>query len=206
MLMLLNTIISTILQFGLFALLPFVAYLIGHRQIKGFSDYVGIKKTTKKAVLYALLVFAIFVPAASLFYFSPELREITSSGNTVTGQLRTAGLSGSTLLQLLIIAIFKTSLTEEIFFRGFIAKRLIGWLGFHWGNALQALIFGAIHLVVFIAQPFSILLAVAVVFLPTIGGWIAGYLMERIGNGSIVPAWMLHALINLGAYWALAFG
>lgn len=204
--MIIDTVVSTIIQLCIFALIPFVVYLIGYRQIKGFFEYVGIKKTTKRAVLYSLLVFAIFVPVASIFYFSPDLREVTSAGNTVTGQLRTAGLSLSTLLQLLVIAIFKTSLTEEIFFRGFIAKRLIGWLGFHWGNPLQALIFGAIHLVVFIAQPFSILLAVAIVFLPTLGGWIAGYLMERVGNGSIVPAWMLHALINLVAYWALAFG
>lgn len=203
---LLNTLLSTILQLLVFTFVPFLVYLLKHRQFKGFLGYIGIKRPNKKAVKFALIVFAILIPIASVFYFSPDLREATSAENTVTGQLRMAGLSVSTLLQLFIIAIFKTALTEEILFRGFIAKRLIDWLGFQWGNAIQSLVFGAIHLLIFIGQPFTVLLAAAVVFLPVIVGWITGYLNERSGNGSIVPGSILHALTNLVAYWALAFG
>jgi len=49
----------------------------------------------------------------------------------------------------LIIAWLKTSLAEEIFFRGFIGKRLIDRLGFLRGNGLQSVIFAAVHVAIF---------------------------------------------------------
>ena len=42
--------------------------------------------------------------------------------------------------------IFQTGLSEEILFRGFLAKRLISRFGFATGNLLQGLVFGILHL------------------------------------------------------------
>ncbi len=80
---------------------------------------------------------------------------------------------------------------------------MIGWLGFTVGNLLQVLLFGAMHLLIFAGQEFSLVLAIGVVVYPAIGGWIMGYLNERVGNGSILPSWLMHGLVNTVAYSAL---
>lgn len=65
------------------------------------------------------------------------------------GKLRVMGLSSASVIILLITALFKTSLAEEILFRGLIAKRLINKLGFKIGNLLQAFVFGILHVLLF---------------------------------------------------------
>lgn len=98
-----------------------------------------------------------------------------------------AGLSVPNLLILFVIAIFRTALTEKMLFGGSIAKGLFDWLGFQLGDAIQSLIFGAMYLLIFIGQPFKVLLAAAVVFLPVIVDWIAGYLMSKAGTSRSCP-------------------
>ena len=104
---------------------------------------------------------------------------------------------------MLFIAVFQavvtTALSEEILFRGFLAKRLIAWLGFGVGNALQALVFGAIHGFLFmgVSTGLSIIGWLAVVLLPSVQGWVMGWLNERIGNGSIIPGWCADAVTNV---------
>lgn len=51
-----------------------------------------------------------------------------------------------TILVILIWAVVQTSLSEEIFFRGFLGNRLFEKLG-NGGNVIQAIIFGGIHIV-----------------------------------------------------------
>jgi hypothetical protein len=68
---------------------------------------------------------------------------------------------------------------------------------------LQALLFGAVHLLIFAGQEFSLTLAIGIVLYPAIGGWVMGYLNERVENGSILPGWLMHGLTNLIAYSVL---
>lgn len=69
--------------------------------------------------------------------------------DSITGKFRIMGFEMQSVLILLMIALLKTSFTEEILFRGFIAKRLVSVLGFQKGNLLQAAIFAAIHSALF---------------------------------------------------------
>ena len=151
----------------------------------------------------AICALAFVLPGLLLVYFSPGILEAVTAPNTVIGKLRANGLSTTTFIALILKSLIQTSLTEEILFRGFVAKRLINWLGFTTGNLLQAILFGAVHLLIFAGQEFSLALAVGVVFFPGLAGWIFGYLNERVGNGSILPGWLMHGLTNLIAYSAL---
>lgn len=199
-----NEIISTILQILVFTAIPFVVYLTTKRRAKGFFDYIGLRKPETRAMIYAALCAVAFVlPGLLLVFFSPGILEAATAPNTVIGKLRANGLQVTTFILLVVKALIQTAFTEEILFRGFAAKRLINWLGFSIGNLLQALLFGAVHLLIFAGQEFSLALAIGIVLYPAIGGWIMGYLNERIGNGSILPGWLMHGLVNLIAYSAL---
>ncbi len=149
-------IISTILQILVFTAIPFLVYLIGNRRAKGFFDYIGLCKPETRAMGYAAVCAVAFVlPALLLVFLSPNILEAATAPNTVIGKLRANGLSVTTFILLILKALIQTSFTEEILFRGFAAKRLIGWLGFTAGNLLQALLFGLMHLLIFAEQPFA---------------------------------------------------
>jgi uncharacterized protein len=201
-----NAIVSAILQVLVFTAIPFFVYLIGYRRVKGFLEYIGLRKPESRTMLYATLFAIAFVlPALLLVFFSPSIREVVTAPNTVIGKMRSYGFSAMTVALISLKALVQTSLSEEILFRGFIAKRFINWFDFRWGNLLQALIFGLIHLLLFLGQEFSLLIAVGIVLYTGLGGWFSGYLNERIGNGSILPSWWMHGLTNLITYSVFAF-
>ncbi len=91
-------------------------------------------------------------------------------------------------------------------FRGFVAKRLTYRFGFRTGNALQALVFGLLHLLLFALSIPMDLLPLALIFLfSTLAGWAVGYIKEKHARGSIVPGWVAHGLGNTIAYFVIAF-
>ena len=98
----------------------------------------------------------------------------------------------------------QTSLAEEIFFRGFLGKRVIARWGFAPGNVAQAIVFGILHVAMFasFADPVRLL---AIGILTGANGWIAGWLNEEGAGGSILPGWALHASANLLVGTAAAF-
>ena len=105
-----------------------------------------------------------------------------------------------------MIACFKTSLSEEILFRGFIAKRLIAKLGYQRGNILQATIFGLIHLALFLALigpqlPFLI----GIFVFSGLAGYIMQHINEKHSAGSIIPGWLAHGFGNTVSYLVIAF-
>ena len=95
-------------------------------------------------------------------------------------------------------------MAEELFFRGFLAKRLCASLGFFRGNAIQAVIFALLHLLLFINY-LPVLSLVAITVLTGINGWIMGWLNEQAAGGSVIPSWMLHSLANLLVALGMAF-
>lgn len=201
-----NAFISAGVQVLIFTAIPFLFYLIAHRRLKGFFDYIGLHRPKRRTMLYATVLSAAFLlPTLLISFFSPEFRAAATGSNTVIGQLRSYGFSGTTIVLVGIKALVQTSFSEEILFRGFVAKRLIKGLGFGWGNLLQALIFGAVHLLLFAGQTFSFGLAVGFVLLTGLGGWISAFLNERVGNGSILPGWWMHGVANAIADSLLAF-
>jgi uncharacterized protein len=207
MIQVVNEVISTIIQIGLFTLIPFIFYKFRKDKSLTFLKYIGLYKPPTKSLLYVVFVSLIFLfIGIGLIYIDDNFKQAALSPNSMTGKLRMLGLSGSTITILLITALFKTSLSEEILFRGFIAKKLINSLGLKNGNILQALIFGLLHLLLFVfltkATVFSLTL---ILIFSSFAGWTIGYIKEKYANGSIIPGWLAHGIGNSISYFLIAF-
>lgn len=207
--MLLLLLLSAVLQLVVAAAVPFATYLVTRRHARGFPAYVGLVAPTRRALAAAAAVAALFTGVMLVIFRAGPLHELAVAPNTVAGRLRALGPSATTASALAIYALLQTSLTEELLFRGFLAKRLIARFGFAAGNGVQAVLFGLLHLLLFVgpgARAFSGAVAASVVAMTGGVGWLFGYVNERRGNGSILPSWGAHGLTNLVAYSVLAFG
>lgn len=98
---------------------------------------------------------------------------------------------------ILFYAVIQTGLSEEIFFRGFLGKRLITKCGFVIGNTVQAIIFGLLHGIPFGFATKNILVTILLTFLPGAFGWFQGWINEKYSSGSIIPSWIIHSLMNI---------
>jgi len=127
------------------------------------------------ATVAAMYAASRFVPAADL-----------TKPNLVTSRITSVGG---------VLAAPVLALAEEMLFRGLIAGVLFRRLGFARGNAIQALVFLAVHCLVELplagAGIWPILLGQGV------AGWLLGWLLHR--SGSIAPSWLVHTGINLAA-------
>jgi len=204
----LSALVSSLLQVLALTGVAFLAYLPVRRAAPGFRAWVGLTAPQGRTLLEGLGLGLVGALAMMLLFSLPGFRELAGGPNTVAGKLRAAGPSASTLVQLVLYAVVQTALAEEIFFRGFLAKRLIGWLGFPAGSIVQALLFGALHLLLFVGAgegAFSPARAAGVAGVTTLLGWALAALNETRGNGSILPGWTAHAVVNLLTYAVLAF-
>lgn len=109
------------------------------------------------------------------------------------------------LPSLLIYAIITTSLPEEIFFRGFLLKRLSSRLGFGAANIIQSILFGLLHGFLVFTEA-GVVKSVHSVILIAIIGWLLGYINEEKARGSILPSWGIHAITVIYAGICTAFG
>lgn len=202
-----NETISAILQIVVFVLIPFLFFVIKNKKVNGFLSYIGLTLTTKKAILLSIITSLVFlIGALALILIDSSIREVMITPPSVTGKLRQMGLRPESIIVLLIIACFKTSFAEEIFFRGFLAKRLMNLLGYIKGNILQSLIFALLH--VFLFYAFTKSGIPFLIFIFCFSGYAAfliGYVNEKIGNGSIIPGWIAHGLGNTLSYLIIAF-
>ena len=197
---------ASIMQVILFSAIPLIVFLAKHKTFKGFLKYIGFVPTTRKAVLYAIPASLLyFLPLLLLVKLNPAIRSMMLDASSVTGMFRQMSLNFNTVVILLIVAVVKTSLAEEIFFRGFVAKRLIAALGFVKGNFLQATIFGLVHSLLFAPVLKNIFLLLLVFSYPFAAAYFIGYLNEKMGNGSILPGWVMHGLANVLAYAIIGF-
>lgn len=196
--MVFSAILSALLQVSILTLIPFIVYSITHKRITGFLKWIGLIKPSHKSIHYATAIAILSLALMSIphyWMFQQGYLDNNLNEGFVTQSLNQTGWSGQTILVMLIWACVQTSLSEEIFFRGFLTKRLIKKFGFNIGNLIQASIFGAIHIVGVFSSGF---LPSAIVFIST--GAIAfslGYLMDKKAEGSIIPGWSAHALVNV---------
>lgn len=202
-----NEAISAILQVIAFSLIPFAAFLFRKNKAVTFFTYIGLYHPTRKSVRYAVVTSLLFVLAGvTMIFLDAGVREIVINPPSVTGKIRAVEATGIALALIAIIAVVKTSLAEEILFRGFIARRLISLWGYTAGNVVQSLIFGLVHLVLFWKLMNPTILAVAFIFvLSTLAGWVIGMIKEKYAHGSIVPGWIAHALGNTISYSIIVF-
>ncbi|MCP5529591.1 MAG: CPBP family intramembrane metalloprotease [Opitutaceae bacterium] len=206
--MLLQEIINTLIQLIMAFVIAGLAYALAGKSRGRFAEYIGLIRPTGASVKLAALAALVLVPVSlALFYFTP-LKAISTAENTVTGALRNHGFGGEAVLLIVIVALIKTSFTEEIIFRGVVAKRLIRWWGLGIGNTVHATLFAGVHLVIFVAPggpAFNPVLALAILVITGTGAWVQAWLNERRGNGSIGPGWLIHAATNLISYPILAY-
>lgn len=201
-----NEIISALLQLLVFTAVPFVVYLITRKTRKGFFDYIGLKPSNRKANFLAVLVALVFiVPPLLLTLFNNEFYQIMTDPETMTGKFRQMGFSLSTVFIIIIASVFKTALSEEILFRGFIAKRIIAATNYQTGNIIQALLFGIIHTLLFMIITSNLFFLIFIFIFPSIGAYLSVYLNEKIAEGSIIPGWISHAGANLISYSVVGF-
>jgi len=199
--------ISAVLQVMVFSLIPFFFFLFRKDQSITFFKYIGFYKPTTKSIALVLVVILISITSMiSLAFVNDGIKQSMLSPASVTGKFRGMGFSGAAVISLLIMALIKTSLSEEIFFRGFLGKRLINKLGFKVGNLIQAIIFGLIHLLLFwFLTKTTFIPLIVIAFFSTLMGWIIGFIKEKYANGSIIPGWVAHGLGNTISYFVIAF-
>lgn len=206
--MLVNELVSSLIQVLVFALIPFVVHLMGKKSARGFLQSIGIYRPEGRTVLYALLASVVLFLIMWGAFFAAGAVEVLHDEATVTGMLRAAGFSSDAVLTLLVIAWIKTSLSEEILFRGFLAQHLIRRFGFPAGNLMQAAIFGLVHGIILTlasANEVSGWFIPLLVFLSGTAGYVIGWIKEKQGNGSLIPGWLAHGLGNTLGYFVIAF-
>ena len=196
-----NTVLNTVLQVGIVFLAGFIVWAIWGRKSSRFAPYVGL--TGARFWLIAAAAAGGAAVAVALLQL-PAAQELASGEGTVA-----AGATGSgpeLIFSLILLGAVKTAFAEELLFRGLIGKRLIAAFGFQAGNAVQALLFGAVHLVLLLVPDASLTTVLGLVAFTTVVGWICGWLNEHPGRGSILPGWGAHAGGNVTAYLMIALG
>lgn len=204
----LSAVVAAVAQLLGFAAVPFLVHLVARRRASGFLHSVGLYRPDRRTVVLGLSLVLVTAPLLLLVLARPELRPVVLAPTSIAGQLRQLGPSATTIVVLLVYALVQTSLAEEIFFRGFVANGLARWLGFGWGNVVQALLFGLLHLALFagvLGDGLTFLRALMLTVPPTLMGALVFYLNVRRGNGSIVPGWLAHGLANAIAYGVVVF-
>ena len=192
--MLVNKIISSIMQIILFSLIPLIWWLITARKKESFFKWIGLKKIekeNKKSSAVNMLVIAIgyLIVSFITIYLIKDIETATSEFD---------GMGISALLPALIYAIFNTSLPEEILFRGFLLKRIANQFGYMTANIIQSMIFGLLHGLMFF-NVLGIVKTIIIIFFTGMIAFAMGYINEKKANGSILPSWFIHALSNIFA-------
>lgn len=190
--MLINKIISSIIEIILVGIVPFIWWIVTARKKENFFKWLGLKKIEKeniKTSLIGICVISILFMLLSIFtlYMMKDVE-------TATTEFKGLGISG--LLPALVYAIFNTSFPEEIFFRGFLQKRLSNKFGFLIANIVQSTLFGLIHGIMFFGLT-GVLRAVMLILFTGTVAFAMGYLNEKKANSSIIPSWTIHTLSNI---------
>jgi uncharacterized protein len=202
----LNELISAVLQVFVFTLIPFMVFIFKTRSVKGFLEYIGLKKSNRRANLLAVLITLILsMPILFLPFINHDFLVVMTNPESVSGKIRQMGLGVGAILTILIEAILKTSFAEEIFFRGFIAKRFIAITNFQLGNIIQAFIFGAIHTLLFVLITHNVFILTSIFIFTAVGAYFMTFINEKLANGSIIPGWIAHGSANVISFIFFAF-
>ncbi|GIN73367.1 CAAX amino protease [Bacillus sp. J14TS2] len=199
--MLIQSIIDALVQVIIFAIIPFLYWLIAFRKRESFTHWIGLKKAVfhnkTKAFIFSILSFAILLASGTILLSVID-------DKTMIANAQFASMGPQSILLIFIYAIVQTGLSEELLFRGFLLKVFSGWWGFGAGNAIQALLFGLLHGVILFSSLNTFLVILIIIF-SALAGWMMGYVNEKLGNGSILPSWLIHSLMNISSSLLLAF-
>ena len=186
-----SKLISGIMELLIVSVIPFITWLIWSRKKVGFFDWIGLKKVEsqkKRQLLLTILGISLLFLLFSIVVFS-----WFDSSKTATADFSGKGIGA--LPAILVYAFLGTALPEEIFFRGFLLKRLQSKLGFLGANLVQSLLLGLIHALMFI-QLIGDLKAMAIFAFISLIAFVLGAINEQQANGSILPSVLTHTLSN----------
>ena len=198
--MAISMLTGSIIQVAIFAFIPFIWWLITARKKMNFFKWIGLKKIDNakdnKTALWTVVVAALFLVLSVFILSSLKGVEMATS--------EFAGLGVKAIPTVLIYAICKTALAEEIVFRGFLLKRIANKFGFAAGNFIQAIIFGVMHGIMFFSAVDPVKATLITVFTGAIG-WAMGFINEKKAGGSLIPGWTIHACANIFSGLCAAF-
>lgn len=198
---LVSVLSGTAIQLGVVIAVCVIAWAIFGRRRSGLFGWVGL---TGASAGWVAVVAAAGALAALALLQVPGLKALASGPGTVVHDIAGGRTDMAALSALAVAALVKTAFAEELLFRGLIAKRLYGPLGFWGGNIVQALLFGVIHLPILLLPQGRGLIGAAMIGFAVLISLVAGWLNERKAKGSILPGWGLHAGANLTTYLMLA--
>lgn len=188
-----SLVISSFIQVIIMSIIPFIWWALKGRQDSNFFYWIGLRKieiSNKSKYISTFLGIIIFFSILSIY----TLKLVSGNPNLATSQFTGEGISG--LVPVLIYSFIQTGLSEEIFFRGFLAKRFINKFGFTIGNLIQASLFGLLHGVMFISVS-NLFITIAIIFFTGAIGWLMGMINEKLSGGSILSSWLLHGIANV---------
>ena len=189
-----NELVGAIIQVLVFAIIPFIWWLVSARKSEKFFRWIGLKKIDHKGngivtIVISVAVFFLYGFATS-FFTKAFSNAITSAGSQFAGK-------GVSFIPVTIVYGFiRTGLSEEILFRGFLLKRAANKFGFIAGNIFQSVLFGLMHGIPFGIASGNVLVAVIFTLLPGAVGFYMGWVNEKKCDGSIIPSWLMHGITN----------
>ncbi len=191
---------SVLIQLIVFCIIPFIYWLIRGRKKSSFFKYIGMYAPQKATSVKMIVTFMIiYIVIYGIVHFTAISKITQPSAESFMG------LGLVAVIPAFFVSFIQQAMAEEILFRGFIAKRLISRTGLFAGNIIQAAFFGSIH-VLFSISDSKNLMAYIIIFISTAaGGWLLGYLSEKVFNGSIIPSILLHGLGNFIMVLSVAF-
>lgn len=190
-----NQLTSSIFQIILFGLIPFFWWIISRKSNKSsLSDFLGLKKIrtedNSRLVLSCLTALVGFIIVG---YFS--LKSVSDLSTLANSKFTNISLWGT--LSIILYAFVQTALSEELFFRGFLSKRLIHKFDYRLGNLIQATLFGLTHVLMLITQNVNLWTLIFVGVMTGTIGYTLCYIDEKLAGGSIFPSWIVHGLTNI---------
>ncbi len=202
-----DVLTSTLIQISFVLILSWFFYLLFSREKNGFFNWIGLYiPKTRNWIKGSIMVFAvsllIMVGPLILFqylgYITPEMLH----DKTISGQ----GFSVNILIIIFLKAIIQTALSEEIFFRGLIGKRIANKFGYLAGNIIQALIFGLPHGLPFMIVYKEYVVGIVLIITAGIVGYLQFWLNEKKADGSLVPSIIIHGIMNIMSFASKALG
>lgn len=186
----LNIIVNSAVQIIALGIIPFIWWLVTARKKESFFTWIGLKKIKeiKKVGIKTFIVSVLFL-LLSLYMLA-----ITKDVETATSRFSGLGVSG--LAGAIVYSFIQTSFTEEMFFRGFLLKRIGHKFGFYAGNIIQSILFALLHCAMFITST-SVINVILITLFTGMIAFVMGIINEKDAEGSIFPSWCIHGTANI---------
>ena len=185
-----NNLVNSAVQIIITGIIPFVWWLATARKEETFFTWIGLKgfKEIKQVGIKVMIATVLFI------LLSLYLLMITKDLETATSQFSGLGISG--IAAAIIYSFIQTSFTEELFFRGFLLKRIGHKLGFYAGNIIQSILFALLHCAMFVSLT-DLFHVVLITLFTGIIAFVMGFINEKAAEGSILPSWCIHGVSNI---------